>query len=96
MRSVSITEARQKLCPLLKAVDALPGRKVGITVSGEVAGYLVSAKKLDELEAKARQVARSGRPSIRGTIELVGDLDAASGSAAAELERMALEAWDAR
>jgi prevent-host-death family protein len=55
VRSVSITEARQKLCPLLRQVDALPGRKVGITVSGDVAAYLVSAKKLDELEAKARQ-----------------------------------------
>jgi prevent-host-death family protein len=96
VRSVSITEARQKLCPLLRQVDALPGRKVGITVSGDVAAYLVSAKKLDELEAKARQSASSARPSIRGTIEIVGELDAASGSATAELERMALDAWDAR
>lgn len=96
VRSVSITQARQKLCPLLRQVDALPGRKVAITVSGDVAAYLVSAKKLDELEAKARHSASSARPSIRGTIEIVGDLDAASGSGTAELERMTLDAWDAR
>ena len=65
-------------------------------MSGDVAAYLVSAKKLDELEAKARQVAGSARPSIRGTIEIVGDLEEASSSAAAELERLALDSWGAR
>ena len=93
VRSVSITQARQQLCPLLKEVDSVPGRKVGITVSGDVAAYLVSAKMLDELEAKARHTVRVPRVSIRGTIEIVDDLDAASGNAAAELERMALDAW---
>ena len=93
VRSVSITEARQQLCPLLKEVDTLPGRKVGITVSGDVAAYLISAKKLDELEAKARPSTRSPRQSVRGTIEIVGDLEAASGKAAADLEQMALEGW---
>ena len=96
VRSVSITEARQRLCPLLREVDTLPGRKVGITVSGDVAAYLVSAKKLDELEAKARQVVGSARPSIRGTIEIVGDLEEASNSTAAELEHLALDAWGGR
>lgn len=92
MRAVSITEARQQLCPLLKEVDAHPGRKVSITVSGEVVAYLVSAKTLNEIEARAR---RSGqvRQSIRGTIEIVGDLESAGITASAELEGMALESW---
>ena len=96
MRSVTITQARRELCPLVEQVESLPGRKVGITVSGAVAAYLVAAEEMDALEAKARRGIHSARPSFRGSLEIVGDLSCPGRIPSDELEHMALEAWRGR
>jgi hypothetical protein len=90
---MSITRARQELCPLVKDLAHRPGGVVGIMVGEEVAAYLVSPERLRELQA-AEEVRTSGqRPSIVGIIEVLGDAAEVAREgrriANAELERRA-------
>jgi hypothetical protein len=87
---VSLTNARHDLCPLVRNLSDLPHGKVGIAVRGDVQAYLVSARRLDDLERKAKLYdgrLRPSRPRLRGTLGIVGDLEAASARAVEELER---------
>jgi hypothetical protein len=78
----------------VKDLSKRPKGTVGIMVAGEVAAYLVSAKRLEALEEKEkRQERKIPRPSIRGTVEIVGDLEQGSREAAREIELMALRSW---
>ncbi len=88
---MSITKVRQELCPIVKNVDALPEGKVGITVDGNVTAYIVSAKRLAALEAPVRKASR--RASLRGTVQIMGDLEEGSREASQQLEQMALQSW---
>ena len=72
--TLPISRVRQELCPLVDNIERAPGGKIAITVGEEVAAYLVSPEKLAELEEKAT-APRGTRPSIVGSIEIVGDLD---------------------
>jgi hypothetical protein len=93
--SITVTAARAVLCPLVKEVDQLPEGKLGITVGGSVAAYLVSARKLETLEAKARAARPPTiRPRLAGSLEIVGDLEAGSREAAQELEQTAVQSWN--
>jgi PHD/YefM family antitoxin component YafN of YafNO toxin-antitoxin module len=86
---VSLTEARHDLCPLVRNVSDLPHGKVGIAVRGDVQAYLVSARRLDDLERKAKLYDGRLRPSkrrLRGTLTIVGDLETGSTRVLQELE----------
>ncbi len=68
-----ISRVRQELCPLVDHLERAPGGKIAITVGEQVAAYLVAPDKLAELEEKAAAPGRT-RPSLVGSIEIVGDL----------------------
>jgi hypothetical protein len=69
-----ISRVRQELCPLVDNIERAPGGKIAITVGEQVAAYLVAPDKLAELEEEAAAPGRT-RPSIVGSIEIVGDRD---------------------
>jgi hypothetical protein len=86
---VSLTDARHDLCPRVRNVSDLPRGKVGIAVRGDVRAYLVSARRLDDLERKAKLYdgrLRGANRRLRGTLTIVGDLEAASTRVVEELE----------
>jgi hypothetical protein len=70
---MSVTRARQELCPLVNDLAQRRDGVVGITVGEEVAAYLVSPAKLRELEAAQASRAAGRRPSIVGSLEVLGD-----------------------
>jgi hypothetical protein len=94
LRTLSITKARQELCPIVENIDALPEGKLSITVGEKVAAYIVSPDRLAALEARTRKAPRS--VSLRGTVQILGDLEEGSRDAGREIERMALESWKGR
>ncbi len=72
--TLPISRVRQELCPLVDNIERAPGGRIAITVGEQVAAYLVAPDKLAELEEKAAAPGRA-RPSLVGSIEIVGDLD---------------------
>jgi hypothetical protein len=99
-RVLTVSDARKLLCPLLQEIDNLPEEKVAVTVNEEVAAYLVSAKRLEELEAAERDGRRPNKgrlASLIGTAEFVGDInkmDEIIRQVNADAEREWLENWD--
>jgi hypothetical protein len=64
-------------------------------VHGEVKAYLVSARRMEALQARVEGPAYRGRPPrLRGTLTIVGDLAEARGGPSGSLEQMALQEWD--
>lgn len=85
--TLPLTEVRARLSPLLDKEVQKKG-VVAISVHGKVRGYLVSAERLAELEQVERTSCgrnRSGRSRLRGSLEIVGDLEAGSRAAEREL-----------
>jgi hypothetical protein len=91
LRILSITKTRQELCPIIENIDALPEGKLGITVGEKVAAYIVSPDRLAALEARTRKTPQ--RVSLRGTVQILGDIEKGSRETSRELERMAVESW---
>jgi antitoxin (DNA-binding transcriptional repressor) of toxin-antitoxin stability system len=81
-----ISRVRQELCPLVDDIARAPGEKIAITVGEEVAAYLVSAERLEQLEANAGESARPQR-SMVGTARIVGDIGEAFRELSGEAER---------
>jgi len=71
-----------------------PKAAIPVSVRGEVRAYLVAAERFEELESGERSLHRRGPARIRGTLEILGDLDEGSRWAAEELERAALRRAD--
>jgi len=63
-----------------------PGGKIAITVGEDVAAYLVSAERLEQLEASGGKAARPRR-SMVGTARIVGDIGEAFRELSEEAER---------
>jgi hypothetical protein len=68
-----ISRVRKELCPLVEDIARAPGGKIAITVGEEVAAYLLSAERLNQLEANEGKAARPRR-SMVGTARIVGDI----------------------
>ena len=83
---LSISRVRQELCPLVDDIERAPGGKIAITVGEEVAAYLVSAERLNQLEAGAGEATRPRR-SMVGTARIVCDIDEAFRELSEEAER---------
>ncbi len=92
---VSLSLARARLSPLIESVASSGRLKVPISVRGVVKAYVVSARRLDELESKERAGRSHGRPPpIRGTLEIVKQPTRGEVGASARLEAQAVESWD--
>lgn len=90
---LTLTRARQLLCPLVRDISTAPEQEIAIAVRGRVKAYLIAAEKLEQLAEKAAALDR-GRvrpPRLSGTLKIVGDLEEASRRAAKELEYWALK-----
>lgn len=94
-KALPLSETRKQLSPLVRQVSELPQVTVPIAVHGKVRAYLVSAERLEQLMV-CEQQAHYGAPraKLRGTLQVLGDLDQGSQEASAELERLALERFD--
>ena len=74
-----LSRARLLFSPLIEQLERSPSLEVPISVHGKVQAYLISAERFAELnlgEPENRYQA-GGPPRIRGTMKLVGDIDAA-------------------
>lgn len=92
---VSLSEARARLSPIVQDLGASGRVKVPIAVRGVVKAYVVSARRLEELEARERAGRAGPRPPrIRGTLEVVSRPAAAEGEATMALEAQALASWE--
>lgn len=78
-RPVSVSDARQNFSPIIDQLARSPALEVPITVHGKVQAYLISAEHLSELKAEepGHRYGAQRPPRIRGTMKLVGDIDAA-------------------
>ena len=77
LTTLPLTEIRTRLSPLVRDIDRLGA--VAVTVRGEVRAWLVSPARFARTDAP--EVTRP-RP-IKGTMQLVGDLEEGSRAAAA-------------
>ena len=86
---MKLTEARARLSPLVRSIDGLG--EIAICVRGRVRAYLVASRRFEELRAGLLMVAGDGaeRPSIRGTLRIVSDLETGSQDATGRLRRAA-------
>ncbi len=92
---LSLTEARATLSPIVQDLSTSVRVKVPIAVRGVVKAYVVSARRLEELEARERAGRAGARPPrIRGTLELGSRPAPAEGEAASALEAQALASWE--
>jgi hypothetical protein len=93
-RILPLTQVRSSLSPLVRELSAENG-SVGIAVHGEVCAYLVGAEAFRELRLRAGAVEQ--KPSkLRGSVEILGDLEEGSREAADELVRSPLSRPKAR
>ncbi len=93
--TVSVTQARAELCPLVRDIEKLPQEQVAIRVGEEVAAYLVSARKLERLAAAGAP--RDDKPRLRGLLPGSGSdaaIAAALKRARAEQDRLTLAEWE--
>ena len=88
---LNLSQARQQLSPLVRRVAGAPHTEVPISVHGKVQAYLISAERMERLRVRERelQYGTLARPRLRGTLQLLGDLEAGSLQASAELETAA-------
>jgi hypothetical protein len=77
---VSLTVARSRLPSLLKQLTKTQGT-VGISVHGELKGYLVAPKALEPLKGR-----RPHHTALLGSLTLVGDLEEGSRRVREELK----------
>lgn len=93
---LQLSKVRQMLSPLVRQLSAAPKVTVPISVHGEVQAYLVSAERFEQLMAREREVEYRVSPHsrLRGSIEIIGDMELASGEASADLEAAALSKAD--
>ncbi len=90
---LNLSKARQLLSPLVRRVTGAPETAVPISVHGQVCAYLISAEHFEYLVAREQEAvyhATPERPRLRGSVQVLGDLEQASTQASAELEAMAL------
>lgn len=85
-RPVPLSYARQNFSPLIEQLAKSPELEVPISVHGKVQAYLISAEHLAQLQAAESGAQYSARkpPQIRGTMKLIGDIDAALANAKKE------------
>lgn len=93
---LQLSKVRQMLSPLVRQISAAPKVTVPISVHGEVQAYLVSAERFEQLMVREREMEYGVSPHsrLRGSIEILGGLELASGEASAELEAAALSKAD--
>lgn len=93
-QAVPLGKARRLLSPLVQELAATSRSTVPISVRGEIRAYLVSARRLEQLEALERGEPRGKPATIKGTVKILGELGQASRAAADDLDRAAVESWD--
>jgi prevent-host-death family protein len=75
---IALTDARAKLSGIIQDVERT-NTAVGISVHGDVKAYIIGADTLAKLEESALgRRAGARKTKLRGSIRIVGDLDAAS------------------
>lgn len=92
--AIPLARARQLLSPLVQQLSRESRTKVPISVRGQVRAYMVSARRLEQLEALERGPPDARRRTIRGSVKLLTNLSEPSPTATEEHERAALESWD--
>lgn len=97
--ALSLTQARAQLSPLVRRLTRhATENTVPISVRGEIKAYVVGAKHLEELEARAllSSSARRRPPTVRGTLEIVRKVEDRrdNPTPTLELELAALRSWD--
>jgi prevent-host-death family protein len=91
-----LSKARALLCPVIEEVRQDPRTQVAITVRGKVSAYVISAARLEQLEARERAVRYGVPPRLDDrSVRIIGDIAAGSRRAARELERAPGLRWRA-
>ncbi|RKG71995.1 hypothetical protein D7V88_38855 [Corallococcus terminator] len=96
IQRIALSEARSQLSALVQRA-ASQRALTAITVHDELKAYLIAPARLKALLEAERQSrpSRKGKPKLRGSLRIVGDLEAQGESPSDQLQRSALASAEA-